>query len=569
MTTPHLRRPAPWARLLATLLLLATACAAPPRAELLFRGGRVLGTDAGAPPASALAVADGRILWIGDDAGADAWIAPDTEVVELQGRALLPGFADAHLHLRGVADQLAEVDLTGVPSYAELVRRVEAAAAARPPGTWILGRGWDQNDWPDTRFPNHGALSLATPEHPVVLTRIDGHALLANAEALRRAGLGADTADPEGGRLLRDAEGQLSGVLVDTAMAPLRAVIPDTSEAETRRRLAAAIPVLHAYGITSVHDAGVDRDTAELLAALDREDALPLRVHIMLRAGVFDLEHPARNPVPVHDVNGNGRVQLRAIKAMGDGALGSRGAALLEPYSDEPGHRGLIVTPEARVEALARYALAHGWQLCTHAIGDRANRSVLDAYERALADAPAELDHRFRVEHAQVLHPRELPRFAELGVIPSMQAQHQTSDAPWAGRRLGPERTALAYAWRSLVDSGVPIPGGSDAPVEIPDPLLAFHAAVTRRDVHGEPPGGWHPEQRLTREEALRHLTLWPAHAAFREHELGSLAPGKLADLVVLSGDPLSTPDDALLDLRVELTVFDGEIVFAREGALP
>lgn len=548
---------------LSLLLVGLIGCQSVPEAELLFRGGQVLSMEDDAPAAEALAVADGRILWLGAEADAQAWIGPDTEIVELAGRTLLPGFADSHLHLRGVANQLAELDLTGVASYQELVRRVREAAERLPPGTWILGRGWDQNDWPDTRLPHHAALSAVTPDHPVALRRIDGHALLANAVALRAADLNAQSVDPSGGRLLRDAEGQLSGVLVDSAMAPVGRQIPAQTEAEIRRRLAAAFPVLHAYGLTSVHDAGVSFDDADRFARLDRDGAFPLRAHLMIRAGAFDLEQPERNPAPRHDLTGSGRVQMRAIKAMSDGALGSRGAALLQPYSDEPEVDGLVITSPERVEALARFALRYGWQLCTHAIGDHANRFVLDAYERALADAPAK-DPRLRIEHAQILHPDDLPRFAELGVLPSMQAQHQTSDAPWAVERLGEERTRLAYAWRSLVDSGVRIPGGSDAPVEVPDPLLAFHAAVTRRDVHGEPPGGWHPEQRLTRTEALKHLTSWPAYAAFREHELGSLAPGKLADLVVLSGDPLRTPDDELLDLRVDLTVFEGRIVFER-----
>lgn len=556
--------------LVALLLpLMPLPADADPPADLLFVGGPVRTLEADQPLASALAVVGDRIAWVGDAAQAGRWRGPDTRVIELDGRCLLPGFTDAHLHLEGYADLLAEVDLVGTASYEDVVARVVARAAGAVPGAWIVGFGWDQNDWDDSAFPVHDPLSAALPDHPVVLRRIDGHALLANAAALAAAGVDGTTPVPDGGRMLRDPDGAPTGVLIDNAMALVLDAVPDKSEATRRARLPAAIAALHAHGITSVHDAGVPASTVALYAALDREGRFPLRVHVMLSAGEPALRaDPALTGWPTPDLLGDGRIAVRAIKAYADGALGSRGAALLADYADDTGNRGLLLTtPEALAE-LARFAVDGGWQLCTHAIGTRANRLVLDTYEETLSavdDGPA---RRFRVEHAQVLAPADIPRFAALGVLPSMQAQHCTSDMPWAGRRLGPVRERGAYAWRALLDTGVILPGGSDCPVEEPDPIAAFHAAVTRQDAHARPEGGWHPEQCMTREEALAHLTRWPAYAAFREDDLGSLAPGKRADLVVLSGDPLGVPDDALLGLSVELTVFDGLVVFSR-GATP
>jgi len=567
----------PWARpLLLAAVLAVSACAAPggtdgdglgAPADLLFTGGPVHTlTDAGT--VSALAVRDGRIAWVGDARDAGAWLGPTTRRVDLAGRALLPGFADSHLHLEGVAAQLADVDLVGTASYAAVVAATAARAALQPDGTWVRGRGWDQNDWPDTAFPHHGPLSAAVPDHPVLLTRIDGHALLANAAALRAAGVDRDTPAPPGGRILRDAEGAPTGVFVDDAMDLFDGLVPPPSDDQRLARLVEAAHLLNAYGLTSVHDAGTYLDTVRLYEELARRGDLTLRLHVMLRADEPALRDPD-DELPTDDLTGQGLVKVRAIKLSADGALGSRGAALLEDYADEPGHRGLVLADHAEVLELARFALADGWQLATHAIGDRANRVVLDAYEEALAAPPADVDPRFRVEHAQILHPEDVPRFAALGVLPSMQAQHQTSDMPWAGERLGEARLAGAYAWRALRDAGSILPGGSDAPVEVPDPILGLHAAVTRTDVTGHPPGGWHPEQRLTREEALRHLTTWPAFASFDEDRLGALAPGMAADLVVLSGDPLAVPEDALPGLVVELTVFDGRVVHERGRSPP
>lgn len=532
------------------------------QADLVFRGGPVHTAEPGMATASALAVTGDTIAWVGSTEAAAGWIGPETLVVELNGRPLLPGFADSHMHLEGHGAALVQVDLVGTRSYAMVVAAVVARARLEPKGTWITGRGWDQNDWDLRDFPHHDALSAAVPDHPVLIRRIGGHAVLANQLAMDLASVGVDSAAPPGGRIRRDALGRPTGVFIDNAMGLLSRAVPGATRAQRSAQVETAIADLHANGITSVHDAGVSASTVAVYAELARAGRFDLRNHVMIAAGEPLLNAPSsQTGWPTADLTGQGLIAVRAIKLSADGALGSRGAALLEDYSDEPG-LGLITIPDGRTLELAHFAVEHGWQLCTHAIGDRANRMVLDAYSLALSAVDADADLRFRIEHAQVLHPDDIPRFAELGVLPSMQAQHQTSDMPWAQDRLGPLRVRGAYAWRDLLDTGVIIPGGSDCPVERPDPLAAFSAAVTRSDSSGHPPGGWYGEQAMDRDEALAHLTLWPAQAAFDEHRLGSLIAGKLADLVVLSGDPMSVPSHELASLRVELTVFDGRIVY-------
>lgn len=550
-------------------LLLLAACAAPP-ADLVLRGGRIRTQDPARPLASALAARDGLLVAVGDDADVAGLIGPHTRVVDLAGRTALPGLFDAHLHLSGLCEASRRVDLLGTTSEAEVVARVAARAAHTPPGEWVLGRGWDQNDWERREFPSHAALAAAVPRHPVALWRVDGHALLANAAALELAGVDAATPDPPGGLILRDAAGDPTGVLVDAATALVEAHVPPLGADALRDALPQVAAELHRLGLTAVTDAGASWAEAQLYAQLARADRLPLRVHVMLHA-----DDPAvwqdTPGLPAADLDGRGRVAVRAVKAYADGALGSRGAALLEPYADDPGNSGLLLTPPERLLALTERCLRAGWQLGTHAIGDRANRLVLDTYAAALARVPplerAVPEPRLRIEHAQVLDPADIPRFGQLGVIASMQALHQSSDCPWAGERLGPTREQGAYAWRRLVDSGALLCGGSDAPVERPDPLAGLHAFVARPDPSGRSPGGWHPAQALTRAEALSALTTWAAQASFAEDRLGRLAPGLAADLVVLSGDPLEVPADLLPALRVELTVFDGRVVHEAASA--
>jgi predicted amidohydrolase YtcJ len=553
-------------RLLAAALAVAASPAAaqpPAPADLIVTNARIYTADDARPRVEALAVRGGRIAFIGSAREAEALRGAATRVVDAGGETVIPGMVDAHAHFAGLAETLRSVDLTGTRSQAEAVARVVARATTLPPGTWIQGRGWDQNAWGDTRFPTHDALSAAVPGHPVYLTRVDGHAAWVNTAAMQRAGLTRAARDPDGGKILRDAAGAPTGVLIDRAQGLVARAIPEPTRAETRQGLTDAMAVMHRWGLTGMHDAGASRALIDLYDEMAAAGALPLRLYVMIGDDSAALAHYfAKGPVAgAHD----GRLWVRAVKLYADGAMGSRGAALLEPYSDDPNNMGLLLSAPAHIRDVAARGLAAGFQVNTHAIGDRGNRVVLDAYEQALAARPT-ANHRFRVEHAQVLHSDDLPRFAQLGVIPSMQASHQTSDMYWVGKRLGPTRTLGAYAWRSLLESGVVIPNGSDFPVEAVNPLISFHAAIARQDARDWPAGGWLPEQRMTREEALKSMTLWPAYAGFQEGELGSLSVGKRADFVILDRDIMRVPAELVLGTRVRSTWLGGREVY-RQGA--
>lgn len=561
-----MRSPLPRASLVLAAVLAVAAPpvgAQPAPADLIVTNARIYTADDARPRVEALAVRGGRIAFIGSAREAEALRGPATRVVDAGGETVIPGMVDAHAHFAGLAETLRSVDLTGTRSQAEAVARVVARARMVPPGTWIQGRGWDQNAWGDTRFPTHDALSAAVPGHPVYLTRVDGHAAWVNAAAMQRAGLTRAARDPDGGRILRDAAGAPTGVLIDRAEGLVSRHIPGPTRAETRQGLTDAMAVMHRWGLTGMHDAGASRALIELYDEMAGAGALPLRLYVMIGDDSAALAHYfAKGPVAgAHD----GHLWVRAVKLYADGAMGSRGAALLEPYSDDPNNMGLLLSAPAHIRDVAARGLAAGFQVNTHAIGDRGNRVVLDAYEQALAARPT-ANHRFRVEHAQVLHSDDLPRFAQLGVIPSMQASHQTSDMYWVGKRLGPTRTLGAYAWRSLLESGVVIPNGSDFPVEAVNPLISFHAAIARQDARDWPAGGWLPEQRMTREEALKSMTLWPAYAGFQEEELGSLSVGKRADFVILDRDIMRVPAELVLGTRVRSTWLGGREVY-RQGA--
>lgn len=549
------------AALATTLTPPAPALAQQRTAELIVTNARIYTVDQTQPRASAMAIGGGRVLFVGSAMGALALRGSATRVVDLDGHAVIPGMVDAHAHLLGLGRALSSVDLVGTRSYEEVIARVVARARELPEGSWITGRGWDQNDWGDTRFPTHDALSRAVPDHPVFITRVDGHAALANARAMQGAAVTAQTPDPEGGRILRTDDGEPTGVFVDNAESLVGRVIPDPTADETRSAIEAAIREANQWGLTGLHDAGASRATIAIYEQLARAGDLDLRLYVMISDDAEDLDHffQLGPRSALHD----GRLWVRSIKLYADGALGSRGAALLEPYADDPGNTGLLVSPPEHIRQVSTRALREGFQVCTHAIGDRGNRVVLDAYESALGEVPV-ADHRFRVEHAQVLHHADIPRFAELGVIPSMQAVHQTSDMYWAGNRLGAGRLHGAYAWRSLLGKGVIIPNGSDFPVEAVNPLLSFHAAVARADAEGWPAGGWYPEQRMTREEALMAMTIWPARAAFQEDVMGSLTPGKFADFVVLDRDIMTVAEEDILGTSVVATYVGGEPVYER-----
>jgi len=552
----------------AVCLLAATAARAQPaaadRADLIVTARRIYTVDPDRPLVAALAVRGGRIVFAGSEREAMALRGPATRMLALGDATVIPGIIDAHAHLLGLGTFLRSVDLVGTPSEGEVVARVAARARTAPAGEWIRGRGWDQNRWPGGRFPTDSALSAAVPDHPVVLTRVDGHAVLVNRRALEAAGITAATPDPPGGRILRNPDGSPSGVLVDEARSLVDRVVPPPSREETRAAVLAAVAEVNRWGVVGIHDAGVEAPTIGLYEELARGGRLTLRDYVMVAgdSGATLERYLREGPRSALD---DGHLWIRAIKLYADGALGSRGAALLEDYSDEPGNRGLVITSGDSIERIAVAALRAGFQVCVHAIGDRANRWVLDAYQAALDSVPT-ADHRFRIEHAQVLSPPDIPRFAALGVVPSMQTSHQTSDMGWAGRRLGPARLAGAYAWRSLLATGVVIPNGTDFPVEAVNPMIRFHAAITRQDADGQPPGGWFPDQRMTRDEALKSLTIWPAWAAFMEHVAGSLTPGKYADFTVLDQDIMTVAPERILATQVLMTVLGGETVYQRSA---
>lgn len=548
----------------AVLLALApVVLGAQTPADLVFTNGRVYTVDVSRPVASAVAVRGDRIIFVGSDIEARALAGSSTRTIDLAGKTVIPGIIDAHAHLLGFGTLLRQVNLAGAESFEEVIDRVREWAKTLRPGEWVAGRGWDQTRWPTKEFPIHDALSRALPDNPVALARIDGHALLVNARAMALAGISTRTRDPSGGRIIRSPSGAPSGVFIDNAKELIERVIPAPSREEKRRAILAAIAECNRWGLVGIHDAGQDAATVGIYEELAKAGNFSLRNYVMI-SDPGDVGRAARNSYlmrgPQSGLYG-GRLWMRAIKLYSDGALGSRGAALLAPYSDEPGNSGLLVSQPEHIGKMAEFALQRGFQLNVHSIGDRGNRIALDAFEAALRRFP-KADHRFRVEHAQVISLEDIPRFARLGVIPSMQATHQTSDMRWAEARVGLERIRGAYAWRSLLNTGVIIPNGTDFPVEDVNPLLTFHAAVTRQDPAGTPPGGWYSEQKMTRQEALQSLTIWPAYAGFQESSMGSIAVGKYADMVVLDRDIMTVPESEILSARVVSTWLGGKQVY-------
>ncbi len=537
--------------------------AAPPTgpADLILHGGRVLTMLEPEPdPApTALAARGGRLIYVGGDEGALALRGPDTRVVDLRGAVAMPGLVDAHCHLYGLGKTLAEIDMVGAADVAACQRIVVAAAAAQPEG-WLQGRGWDQNLWPDRAWPHRRSLDDVVPGRAVVLRRVDGHAAWVSSEALRLAGITRATPDPAGGAILRDAAGEPTGILVDNAVDLVLAVVPEPPADEVRRRVLAAADRCLAAGLTGVHEAGVSWERVGLYRELAATGELGLRIYAMLddQPATLAAGFAAGPDAPSDDL-----VAVGAVKLYADGALGSRGALLLDDYADEPGRRGLQVTTTEHLRDVCRRAAASGFQVCTHAIGDGANRLMLDLYEEVLgADLPS---RRWRLEHAQILDLADVPRFARLGVIASMQPVHCTSDMDWVPSRLGPERLAGAYAWRSLLDDGAELCFGTDFPVEAVDPLATLFAARTRTHPDGTPAGGWQPDQCLDGRTALRLATLGPAYAAGRETRTGVLAPGYWADVTVLDGDPTVGDPAALRERTVRLTVVAGRVRYARD----
>lgn len=533
----------------------------------LLTADRIHTSDPTRPVAEAMVWdGEGRILAVGSAADLQReW--PRAEVMDMGGTTIVPGLIDAHGHLLNFGFSLMWADLAGVDSKAEVIARLQAYAQDLPEDSWVLGRGWDQNLWPEREFPTAADLDEAFPDRPVWLVRVDGHAGWGNSEAMRRAqaheGAQSFAGDwsPQGSRIVRDGD-QATGVFVGGGARRLvERVIPEQDEALREQALERALAAAVAVGLTGVHDMGVSRDDLALFRRFADEGRLPLRIAAFAAGDGDALADLCANGLYTHD---GGRLRMHGIKLFIDGALGSRGAALLEEYSDEAGNHGLLAYAPDVYAGIVRRAHECGVQVTTHAIGDRGNRTVLDTYADVLGDA-LDSDHRWRVEHAQIVAVEDIPRFAEMGVIASMQPTHATSDMPWAGDRVGEERLEGAYAWRRFLEAGGRLALGSDFPVESADPRLGLYAAVTRQDRDGQPPGGWLPDQKLSAGEALYGFTAGSAWATRSEDETGRLAPGLRADFVVLAEDPLQVPGQTLADLTIRSTWVDGEAVYSAD----
>ena len=532
--------------------LAALSCAAQ-TADMVVIHANIYTGEAGRPRAKSIAVAGGKILAVGDDLAKHA--GASTQTIDAKGATIIPGFIDSHGHMRGLGDSLENLDFRASKSSGEVAKMVAQEAAKRKAGEWILGRSWDQTRWPGSEFPNADELSRAAPDHPVYLTRVDGHAVWVNRKALEIADINAATPDPAGGRIIREPGGRPSGVLIDRAQGLVSRRIPAATPDQIQARLARAAAECARLGLTSVHDAGIGPVDLAAYRELVSANRLPVHIYAMIRGeGSLWDQYLRRGPEVGHWLT------VRSIKLMADGALGSRGAAMKEPYSDETGNRGLMITSREDIARVAKAAVKAGLQVNTHAIGDRGNRAVLDAYAEALGGRN---DHRFRVEHAQVVSLTDIPMFQQYSLIASMQATHATSDMRWAQLRVGPRRILGAYTWHRFLDLGVPVANGSDFPVESANPLWGFYAALTRQDQDGSPAGGWMPEQRLSQEEALRSWTQTGAYAAFEEQSKGTLAPGKVADFVLLSQDIMKIAPAGILKTRVTMTVAGGRVVYS------
>lgn len=508
---------------------------------------RIRTNDPAMPIAQAMALRDGRILKVGSRDEAMAAAGPGAIVDEFPAGVIVPGLVDAHAHLMGLGEALSFANLYDASDELDAVKRLKAAGDGAKQGDWVMGEGWDQNDWPSREFPTRWALDTELERVPVFASRVDGHAAWVSGEALKRAGIKKDTKDPPGGRIVRDKNGEPTGVLVDNAMELVRAKIPAASPDQVKLRLKAALEKCARVGLTGLHDAGEDLVTFEQLQRWDAGGTLPLRIYAMAKGMGDDRDlFLGRGPFKGQHLT------LRSVKLLADGALGSRGAALFQPYSDEPAQSGLAVLEHRLLDQRAHAFATAGFQVAVHAIGDKANAETLDVLEKLPPNG------RHRVEHAQLLREQDVGRFAKAGIIASFQPTHATSDMPWAEARVGPKRIQYAYAWRSVLDTGAHVAFGSDFPIEKPDPLLGLYAARTRMDVKGQPAGGWHPEQKVSGEEALAGFTTGAAYAEFAEQRRGVLKEGFDADFVALSVDPVEDPPDALLGAKVLVTVVDG-----------
>ncbi len=552
----------------------------PDRADTIYVHGRIYTMDKQTSIAEAMAISGDRIAGVGTREYIERKFSA-AKTIDLGGKTVIPGLIDAHCHLLGLGLARLTVDLVGTESEIIASEKVKQRVEQSLPGQWVRGRGWDQNNWRPKLFPNHESLDRIAQNNPVYLTRIDGHACWVNQRAMDIAGISKQTSDPPGGKIIRDVRGEPTGIFIDEAMDIVYQFVPIPDEQEMHEAIRLAAEECLSEGLTSVQEMGIDDRQLMLYQNMINEGKFPLRVYGAVDGpGVLWEKMKKGGKIIGFGMN---KLTVRAMKLYIDGALGSRGAALIDPYSDDLSNRGLTVISEENLQKMVNESLEHGFQICTHAIGDRANHIILNAYEAALKDNRYP-DARLRVEHAQVLAPEDIPRFSRLGVLPSMQPTHCTSDMYWAEARLGSKRIHGAYAWRSLLNTGVIIPGGSDFPVESPNPFLGIYAACTRKDRQGRPGNfddirdsfqlspvgiidsaafndGWYGSERMTREEAIRSFTTWAAFAAFEENLKGSIERGKLADFLVISHDIFNCPAIEIPIICVEKTFLGGMLV--------
>jgi predicted amidohydrolase YtcJ len=533
-------------------------------ADLIFINGNVYTANDRQPQAEAIAVQGDRIVFVGTGAAVKAYQGAKTKVVDLHGATVLPGMTDAHHHLEGVGFREMTLNLEGITNLQDFLARVKAKVDQTKPGEWVTGRGWIETFWQPPVFPTRWDLDKVSPNNPVILQRADGHGTVVNSAALKIAGITKDTPNPFGGEISKDKNGEPNGMLLDAARGLISKHIPPTSPADAERAVVLGVQRDVGLGWTQVQNPGGTYQDVDIYRKLYSEGKIKLRIYKVLSAPGKQAQR-LFSEGPIFGAYGN-RLTVRALKCYADGSLGSRSAALLEPYSDAPDTSGFLTVKEEDLLPMLEEALRKGIQVETHAIGDKGNRFILDEYEKALQAVPPNqrkiADPRWRVEHAQIVNPVDIPRFKKLGIIPSMQASHAIGDLHFAPARLGIKRLEGAYAWNSFVKSGVIVPGGSDAPVERGEPMIEFYAAVARKDIKGFSGEGWHPEEALTRDQALKMLTIWPAYAAFEERLRGTIEVGKLADLTVLSADIMKIPEMDILKTHCVMTVIGGEIVY-------
>ena len=547
------------------IVFVAAGCSRTEPAEVVIRNGTLYTGNDQQPQAEALAVNGGRIVFVGSNAEANRFVGSATHVIDLHGNTAVPGFTDSHYHLSGVGNRETTLNLEGTTSLDDFLEKVAAAVDQKEPGEWVTGRGWIEAQWPEPVFPTRLDLNQVAPNNPVYLTRADGHAGVANSQAIRIAGVDRNTPEPFGGEIMRDRGGESNGMFLDAAQDLIGRHIPQPTEADLVRNLEVGMDKALEEGWTTVHVPGGSFAEIERIQKLYENGNAKLRIYYAIR-GPGEDARKLLDRGPMIGLYEN-RFTARTLKVTFDGALGSKGAWLLEPYADHDSSGFPRHEPD-EVYAWVEESLRRGIQVMIHAIGDRANREVLNIYERALGAVPAGqrlvAEPRFRIEHAQIFHLNDIPRLAQLQIIPSMQPSHAITDLHFAPSRLGMERLAGAYAWRSFIDSGTIIAGGSDAPVERGDPRIEFYAAIARKDLKGFQGEGWHPEQRVSRKEALRMFTIWAAEAAFEEDIKGTLEIGKLADLTVFSKDIMTVPETEILKAETVMTIVNGEVVYEK-----